>query len=88
MHAVAVFRIAHEHEHERARAQALPQRKSAALTSDNRTQSLYSTSSATHSIGQRNYSGSATPASPVAASVQRNRERNAAADSHDQWESF
>ena len=87
VHAVAVFRIAHEHE--RAQAQALPQRKSAALTSEqHRTQSLYSASSAPHSIGQRNYSGTATPVSPVAASVQRNRERNAAAESHDQWESF
>ena len=87
VHAVAVFRIAHEHE--RAQAQALPQRKSAALTSEqHRTQSLYSASNAPHSIGQRNYSSTATPASPVAASVQRNRERNAAAESHDQWESF
>ncbi len=85
--AVAVFRLAQEHE----RAQALPQRRaSAALSSsDARPQSIYATSVPHMQRSQLNGNASASsPVSPVMASVQRNKERNAAAEAHDQWESF
>ncbi|QIL82089.1 HAMP domain-containing protein [Diaphorobacter sp. HDW4A] len=81
--AVAVFRVSQEHEH----AHALPQRKSAALGSEQRAQTVRTASvthSAPHTLGQRNYTGAP---SSVATSVQRIKERNAA-DHHDQWESF
>ena len=81
--AVAVFRIAHEHE----RAHALSQRNGAMLASEPRVAALQA-SSATQTLGSRPYHSVATPVSPAVAAVRRNRERNAASENHDQWESF
>ena len=77
---VAVFRIAQEYE----RAHALPHKKSVSIGADNRSQALRNNASASPSYSQRTQA----PVSPVIASVQRNKDRNSASDSHDQWESF
>ncbi|QNN57640.1 HAMP domain-containing protein [Diaphorobacter ruginosibacter] len=81
--AVAVFRISQEHEQ---RSQALPLRKPASLAAESHRAPPARTAPA--SLTQRNSQGTAVPVSPVMASVQRNKDRNAAADAHDHWESF
>ena len=81
--AVAVFRLSQEHE---SSAQSLSLSSSNQLygrTAPPRPATLRA-SPAPAPLHMRN----ATPVSPVMASVQRTKERNAAADSHDQWESF